>query len=61
MNKIKRYFVGVWTEMRRVRWPRAIDLLADFVQVIIFVGFFALVLFGFDLLVLQMLKAVGIR
>jgi preprotein translocase SecE subunit len=61
MKKIRRYFVGVFLELKRVRWPRPIDLALDFAQVLIFGAFFALVLFGFDFVVLQMLKFVGVR
>lgn len=56
---IKRYFLGVITEMKRVRWPKMKDLMIAFVTVLIFGTFFALFLFGFDWFVMQMLKAVG--
>jgi preprotein translocase SecE subunit len=61
MRKIRRYFVGVYLELKRVRWPRPVDLALDFTQVIVFGAFFALILFGFDFVVLKMLEFVGAR
>ena len=59
MNKIKRYFLGVIKEVRRIRWPNASKLATATVTVLIFGSFFALALFGFDWLVVKMLQSIG--
>ena len=59
MNKIKRYFLGVIKEVRRIRWPNASKLETATVTVLIFGSFFALGLFGFDWLVVKMLQSIG--
>ena len=59
MNKIKRYFLGVIKEARRIRWPKASKLATASATVLIFGSFFALALFGFDWLVVKMLQSIG--
>ena len=59
MNKIKRYFLGVIKEARRIRWPYASKLVTATATVLIFGTFFALALFGFDWLVVKMLQSIG--
>jgi len=58
-NAIKRYFLGVGKEARRIRWPNASKLATATVTVLIFSAFFALGLFGFDWLVVKMLQSIG--
>lgn len=58
-NAIKRYFLGVIKEARRIRWPNASKLATAAATVLIFGSFFALVLFGFDWLVVKMLQSIG--
>lgn len=58
-NSIKRYFLGVIKEARRIRWPNASTLATAVATVLIFGTFFAVGLFGFDWLVVKMLQAIG--
>ena len=58
-NSIKRYFLGVIKEARRIRWPNASKLVTATATVLIFGTFFALGLFSFDWLVVKMLQAIG--
>lgn len=58
-NAIKRYFLGVGKEARRIRWPNAGKLATATITVLIFGSFFALGLFGFDWLVVKMLQSIG--
>ena len=58
-NAIKRYFLGVIKEARRIRWPNAGKLATATATVLIFGSFFALGLFGFDWLVVKMLQSIG--
>ena len=58
-NDIKRYFLGVIKEARRIRWPNASRLVTATTTVLIFGTFFALGLFGFDWLVVKMLQSIG--
>ena len=59
INSIKRYFLGVVKEVRRIRWPNAATLAKASATVVIFGSFFALALFGFDWLVVKMLQSIG--
>jgi preprotein translocase SecE subunit len=59
IQAIKKYFLGVVKEIRRIRWPNASTLAKASATVIIFGSFFALALFGFDWLVVKMLQSIG--
>ena len=58
-RKIRRYAIGVWREIKRIRWPKGKDLVTATVTVAIFAIFFGICLFSFDYIVIKMLKAIG--
>ncbi len=58
-RKIKRYFIGVFREIKRIRWPKGKDLVKATVTVAIFSIFFGICLFSFDYIVIKLLKAIG--
>lgn len=58
-RKIKRYFIGVFREIKRIRWPKGKDLVKATVTVAIFAIFFGVCLFSFDFIVIKLLKAIG--
>lgn len=58
-RKIKRYAIGVFREIKRIRWPKGKDLVKATVTVAIFAIFFGICLFSFDYIVIKLLKAIG--
>ena len=58
-RKIRRYAIGIFREIKRIRWPKGKDLVKATVTVAIFAVFFGICLFSFDYIVIKMLKAIG--
>ncbi len=58
-RKLRRYAIGVFREIKRIRWPKGKDLVKATVTVAIFAVFFGICLFSFDYIVIKMLKAIG--
>lgn len=58
-RKLRRYAIGVFREIKRIRWPKGKDLVKATVTVAIFAIFFGICLFSFDYIVIKMLKAIG--
>ena len=57
--KIKRYFIGIFREIKRIRWPKGKDLVKATITVAIFAVFFGICLFSFDYIVIKLLKSIG--
>ena len=60
-RNIRRYFIGVFREVKRIRWPKGKDLVKATVTVAIFAVFFGICLFSFDYIVIKLLKSIGFR
>lgn len=58
-RKLRRYAIGVFREIKRIRWPKGKDLVKATVTVAIFAVFFGICLFSFDYIVIKLLKAIG--
>lgn len=58
-RSIRRYFIGVFREIKRIRWPKGKDLVKATVTVAIFAVFFGVCLFSFDYIVIKLLKSIG--
>ena len=58
-RNIRRYFIGVFREVKRIRWPKGKDLVKATVTVAIFAVFFGICLFSFDYIVIKLLKSIG--
>ncbi len=54
------YFREVFAEMRKVRWPRRKELVADTLTVVVLSVVLFLLTYGFDVLVTRGLQAIGI-
>ena len=59
MNKIKDFLLGVYTEGKRVRWPRGEQLQNMIVTVLAYAVFFGLVLIVYDFIVIQLLQLIN--
>ena len=56
-RKLRRYAIGVFREIKRIRWPKGKDLVKATVTVAIFAVFFGICLFSFDYIVIKLLIA----
>ncbi len=55
----KRFFVGVFRELKRVRWPKG-KVLANYISIVIFfILFWGLYLYGINLVVVKLLESVA--
>lgn len=59
MNKLKGFFLGVYTEGKRVRWPRGEQLNKMVLTVLAYALFFGLMLIVYDFLVIQLLQLIN--
>lgn len=59
MKSIARFFVGVKTEMGKVRWPNKKEMVSYSVATITFVVVFALFFVGTDALLSAIMKVLG--
>lgn len=58
-RNLKRYFIGVFREIKRIRWPKGKTLIKATATVVIFAVFFGICLFSFDYIVIKLLQAIG--
>lgn len=61
MNKLKRYFIGVWDESKRVRWAKGSELREKVAIVFGYSIFFALFLLLSDALVIRLLQVLNFK
>jgi preprotein translocase SecE subunit len=59
MNRIKGFLLGVYTEGKRVRWPRGEQLQKMVLTVLAYAIFFGLVLLAYDFIVIQLLRLIN--
>ncbi len=59
-NPISRFFSGVATEIKRIRWPKFSELMADTGKVLVFCILFAIFFVLCDLVVSKFLLMIGV-
>ncbi len=59
MNKLKSFLLGVYTEGKRVRWPRGEQLNRMVLTVLAYALFFGVMLLIYDFLVIQLLQLIN--